>query len=193
MEKNRHMSNFLDITKLYLRDFNSSFTGREIARKLKVNHQTAQNHLKQMQKYKLLNVITEGRNNKYSLTLDKLKTKQLLTMAEEYKSFQSLSNFELSLFIEKALPLCETLVIFGSFAKKKNKSTSDIDVIAINCLRQKKLNEIKKLFPREIQIFYFSFTKFKELLSKKEPLMLEVKKDHLFYGNVYQMVDLYSQ
>ena len=60
------MSNFLDITKLYLRDYHNSFSGREIARKLKINHQTAQNHLKQMQKYKLLNVITEGRNNKYS-------------------------------------------------------------------------------------------------------------------------------
>ena len=50
MAKIRHMSKKIDIIKLYIGDYTKSMSGREIAKKASMNHQTALNCLNELVK-----------------------------------------------------------------------------------------------------------------------------------------------
>src|SRR3989338_936509 len=128
MEKDRHMSKKIDIIGLYLHDYNCSFSGREIARKLKINHQTALNHLSRLVQAKIILVKKEGKNKKYSLDHSSLKTRLYLQLSESYNALESLDKFHLKRAIEILLPAVEMVVVFGSFAKGLEQEHSDIDV-----------------------------------------------------------------
>jgi len=63
--KIRHMSKKIDIINLYLGDYKKTMSGREIARKLAVNHQTALNCLNELVKDSVMVYQTKGRNKEY--------------------------------------------------------------------------------------------------------------------------------
>ena len=190
-KKIRHMSNKLDIINIYLRDYSSSFSGREISRRLNVSPQTGLSVLNSLVKEKILKVLEEGRNKMYSLNLENFQAKLMIELAEKYKSRILANNFELSLIIEKLLPLAETIIVFGSFAKNTEKESSDIDLIILSTNDKNKIDKEIKLFSREINIFYFTWNKFVQILKQKEALAIEVKKDHLIYGNAFKVVEVY--
>ncbi len=193
LQKNRHMSKKLDMGVLYLRDYSLSLSGREIARRINVNHQTALTVLNELVKEKILLSKAEGRNKKYSFNKKDLRTKLFLQMAETYKAEQFLHNVELRMIISHLLPLAETIIVFGSFAKGIEKESSDLDLILIGAANKEKVNKAKNTFPREINIEFRTWKEFAEALSKKMPLALEIQKDHVVYGNVFNAVEVYCQ
>lgn len=185
------MSKKLDIISLYLADYHLSFTGREIARKIKASPQAGLNILNELVGEKIISKEIEGRNAKYRLNLS-LYTKNMLQLAETNKAKQALSDFELRSVLEKFLPYAETIIIFGSFARGRQSKQSDLDLIIING-KKKKILEAKKIFPIEINIEFSTWAGFLNALRNKAPLALEIKKNHLAYGNVFKLVDIYSE
>ena len=154
VQKNRHMSKKIDITSLYLSDYNLYFSGREIGRLVKINHQTAMNLLKQLVKEKVLTIVKKGRSNLYYLNLDSFECTYYLQIAEIVKARNALSNVELKLVIEKIVSLCETVIVFGSFSSGKQKNSSDIDLVVVSPRSKVKIQDEIKIFPREINIEY---------------------------------------
>lgn len=193
VKKNRHMSKKLDTTAIYLRDYSLSLSGREIARRINVNHQTALTVLNELVKEKILHYKVEGRNKKYHFNKKDLRAKLFLQMAETYKAELFLHNTELRIIISHLLPLAETIIVFGSFAKGTEKESSDLDLIVIGAVNKESVKKAKSTFPREINIEFRTWKEFADALSKKMPLALEIQKDHLVYGNVFNAVEVYCQ
>ena len=190
MGKNRHMSKKIDILLLFLRDYFASFSGREISRRILVSPQTALDTLNLLVKEKVLQSKFEGRNKKYSLNLNDFSTRMFLSIVETNKSVDCLSNFELKKVIQDLLSYTDSLVVFGSFAKQSQKKSSDIDIISIGSFNKKKMNLVADRFPREVNIQYVTWNQFVDSFKKKNHLSVEIKKDHLIFGNVYKVVDV---
>ncbi len=188
--KNRHMSKKLDIISVFLRDYSASYSGREIARLVKVSPQTGLSILRMLVNEKVLLIKKEGRNNKYGLNKKDLRTKMILCLAETNKARIFLEKKELKLILDKLLPLAETLVIFGSFAKNLEKKSSDLDLIAMGVKDKNKFRKFKNIFPKEINVEYAAWNTFNNV---KNALSVEIKKDHLIYGNVFKVVEVYCQ
>ena len=184
------MSKKMDILSVFLRDYHNSYSGREIARLTKVSPQTALIVLSDLLKEKIVLVEAEGRNKKYSLNLKDLRTKLMLALVESYKARFFAGKLHLTLILDKLLPLAETIIVFGSFAKGREKESSDLDLVVIGVKNKKKFNEVKRIFPREINPHFVTWTEFVRMSNSN--LFTEIKKDHLVYGNAYKLVEVYG-
>ncbi len=191
-KNNRHMSEKVDIVSLYLSNYLFGFSGREIARRLGINHQTASVALKRMVKESFLKGHVEGRNIKYHLNLEDFKTKHLLSVAEEHKAQHYLELFELKSVVSSILPYADTIIIFGSFAKGTEKEGSDLDLVIIQSSSRSKIEEIFRLFPREVNAHYVTWKEFISSFQKRNHLALEIRKDHVIYGNIPRIIGIYS-
>lgn len=188
--KIRHMSKKIDILCQFLSDYTRLLTGREIARMIKVNHQTALNHLNEMNKEKILKYCVKGRNKEYSLNLSNIKTLIILEMAESFRALDSLSNKELRFIIPDLLPYTESIILFGSFASDSHDNNSDIDLILVGISNKVDIEKIKRRYNREINIEYITFKGLKNSLKHKRALAIEILKNHIVYGNTSAVVKI---
>ncbi len=185
------MSKKIDIITLYLDNYVKSLLGREIARKISVNHQTALNHLNDLVKENIIKYEQKGRNKHYTLRLDNQKTTILLEIAEHNSSLVQLDKKVISTLISQLLPHSDSIILFGSFAKNKEKDDSDIDMIIVGRSNEKAINRIKERYPKKISIEYVSYRDFQISLKKKKALALEILKAHTIFGNLSKIVDIY--
>ncbi len=185
------MSKKLDLLTIFLRDYHSSYSGREVARLIDVSPQTALSVLDSLVKLNILLIKKEGRNNKYSLNLTDLRTKMMLVLAENNAVLNSLLKKELKLIIDKLLVLAETIIVFGSFAKGLEKKSSDLDLVVIGVKDKDKFRKVKRIFPREINVEFITWNNF--VKTQNTALGIEIKKDHLIYGNVFKVVKVFSK
>ena len=185
------MSKKIDIVRQYVGNYTGSFSGRELARKLGINHQTTLNCLQELVKEKILTFRVEGRNNNYFLKLDSFNTRLWLQLAENANSLCKLKNYELKKVVEAIVPLTEIVIVFGSFAKSLEKEDSDIDLIIISGTNKKVITQKLSLFSREINAEFISWSDFVKSYHEKSALAKEIVANHLLFGNVYKVVDLY--
>ena len=185
------MSKKLDLLTIFLRDYHSSYSGREVARLIDVSPQTALSVLDSLVKLNILLIKKEGRNNKYSLNLTDLRTKMMLVLAENNAVLNSLLKKELKSIIDKLLVLAETIIVFGSFAKGLEKKSSDLDLVVIGVKDKDKFRKVKRIFPREINVEFITWNNF--VKTQNTALGIEIKKDHLIYGNVFKVVKVFSK
>ncbi|MBD3163849.1 hypothetical protein GF323_01505 [Candidatus Woesearchaeota archaeon] len=187
------MSKKIDIISLYLDDYKKHLSGREIARILKINPQTALNHLNGLVDKKIIIFEKKGKNKEYIINLTSQKARILLEIAEECSSLKKLDKKEISLLIKEILPFAESVVLFGSFAKDREKSDSDIDLVIAGKADKEEIGKIKKRHPRQVNIEYISYKDFASSLKKKKALALEILNAHIIFGNVSKIVDIYFQ
>ena len=191
MLKNRHMSNLIDIIGLFASEYSLSLSRREIARRLSVNHQTALMILKRMVKDNSLIVKQQGRNLMYQLKLDDFKTIHALSLAESFSAQSALELFELKMILSQLIPLGDAVIVFGSFAKRKKKDDSDLDLVIINCSSKERVKKIIHALPREVNIHYVTWREFNTAFRTRNHLALEIRKDHLIYGNIDRVIQTY--
>ena len=189
--KNRHMSKKIDIIGLYLGDYKKTMSGREIARKMSINHQTALNCLNELVKDRALIYQTKGRNKEYSLNLISLKSKKMVEIAENAKAIDLINHKEIGVIIQEIAEYAESIIIFGSFASGSYNSKSDLDIMAIGKADKEKINKIKKRYVREVNVEYASLKKFEKALISKKSLAIEILKNHVILGNVSAIVDIF--
>ncbi len=83
--------------------------------------------------------------------------------------------------ILQGLGSVEFAFIYGSFAKAKENSTSDIDLAIIGSMDEdaliKKLDKLEESLQREINYKLYSLEEFKQQLRQKDPFVLEILKD----------------
>ena len=192
VKKIRHLSKKLDVVGIFLDNYHSNYSGREIARRTKVSPQTALTVINDLVKDKILQFNVSGRNKNYFLNFDDFRTKIFLEQAENSVSLGPLKNFELRTIVSSLLPLSDTLIIFGSFAKNRQKENSDLDLIAIGVKDKRKFESLESTFPREIQSHFLTWKEFfQSMNSSKNHLAQEIKKNHFIFGNVHKVVEAF--
>jgi len=189
--KIRHMSKKIDIMSLYLEDYNRILSGREIARLTELNHQTALNHLKDLINEKIMKYNIKGRNKNYFLDLMNPKARILIEITESFKALKSLDNKELKFIIKDVLGFTEAIILFGSFASEKYNKNSDVDMVLLGKSNKNMINKVKKRYNREINIEYASFNDFYNSLRKKNALAIEILNNHIIYGDLSRIVDIF--
>lgn len=184
------MSKKIDIFALYLSNYHQFLTGREIARKCEWNHQTALPILTELVNEGLLKKTIQGKNYLYTPNLDRFEVIQYIMLAEQMFSLKRLEQFEIKKIVESIIPHCETIIIFGSFAKSSEKEDSDVDIIIINATSKNEIEKIKKRFPRDLSIEYSSWKKFTTSVSQHNSLSIEIIKNHLLFGNSIPFINI---
>ncbi|MFT4311113.1 MAG: nucleotidyltransferase domain-containing protein [Candidatus Woesearchaeota archaeon] len=148
---------------------------RKIASILKTTPSTVSRTLKNLEKEKVVNYKTEGKNKVYYLK-DTVEAKTYLDLTENYKLLKAMQNPILRRIITTLKNQTNELVIlFGSFAKGTNTENSDIDIYT----------ESKQTFqnlPENVRITNANLDK--NIILKKE-----IEKDHV----IIQDVEKYNQ
>ena len=108
---------------------------RHIARLLNISPTTASSILTKLYKNKILEVKQKGKNKIYSLRKS-IITFKLLLLAKEYEAINFLeSNFILKQFFEDLIKTIkeytDSILVFGSYAKKIQTSKSDLDILVL--------------------------------------------------------------
>lgn len=188
--------NKLRIMGLYSSNYKASFHVREMAKLLHKNHATLLPHLRALEKDKILTAKMKGKNKVYSLNFSNLLAKEYLTFAEKYRTVQHLQEV---FFIKKlstellALNLSGSVILFGSYAKRTQKSDSDIDLLCIGDIQPaqiKKIREIGKTYGKTVNVKKTTIKGFEQGLRAKDVLIREVIKHHILLHHSGLFVDV---
>ncbi|MBT3814777.1 hypothetical protein HOE37_03750 [Candidatus Woesearchaeota archaeon] len=172
----------------FTRDYGKKMHASELARLIKQPQRTVARKLEDLKKLNMLDYTRAGRNKYFFLDLN--KSYPLIQMVECYKEINFLYHHSKIAFLLRELSADYPLILFGSYAKGLAKDHSDVDLIMIG-RKSKKITEILKRYPFEVNIFYFTLTGFKKLVNKKEHLGVEIVKDHIIFGDKEEIIKLF--
>jgi predicted nucleotidyltransferase len=177
------------IIALYRSNYLAQYHVRELAKLTKKSHVTLLPHLKALEKDKILVSKTTGKNKVYSLNFDNIITRNYLIISE---TVEAMLFLEYSFLIKKInseifdLKLPGTMILFGSYAKRTFRKESDIDFFYVGSMSDKETEEIRKIgktYGKTINIKTSIPTNFESGLKKKDPLIIEVVKNHILLHN----------
>lgn len=170
----------------FLGEYHAQITGSYIAKQKKLNQKTVSNYLNRLEKEGILKSKNQGKNKLYFLNLhNKEIIKKFIIAAENLRTLQFYKKHPLVTEIaEKICPLIKgTAVIFGSYAKGLEKNDSDIDILVIGQCNHNEIENISKMFKKEISLKVYP--KF-----KKDILTTEAIKDHIIIKNAEKFVGM---
>lgn len=177
------------------------FSIRKISQKAELAYADTYNAIKKLEKKDLIKV-KEIANNKavmfnYEETIvgsyiENLKTKKFL------KKFSKINHF-LNLFKEQIEFISFTIILFGSYAKGKQKKNSDLDLIILcedNFLEEleQAFNKAKEYSTLKFDVNIFSYKEFTSMLkeNKKINIATEAYKNHFIltgYENYFKCIN----
>lgn len=182
----------LNILGIYITDYASIFSIREITIKLNINYSHAFKRIKHLIKQGILTEKKRGQANEVAFNIRNMNAVQMLCFVEESMQLQ---NSSLRLIAKEAMQIdpFACIGLFGSRVSGKAVKTSDWDVFII---AQKgkisQMNKIMNKFPhvRNIQMQIFSIEEFEEsLLSAEETVVKHIARNkrivynpHPFYS-----------
>jgi len=187
----------LKIISLYIKDYKSHFSIRQITQKLNINYSHAFKRVKKLVEENILIQKKEGQANHISLNIQNIKTIQIISFVEEQES-KKLKNTTLRLLIKEAIQIdpLACLGIFGSRVSGKATKDSDWDVFIITQAKKKKeMDKIMAKFPysKDIKLQVFPLEEFQEsLLTTEETVVKHIIRNkqiiynpHAFYNIIY--------
>ncbi|MCK4808194.1 MAG: nucleotidyltransferase domain-containing protein [Candidatus Aenigmarchaeota archaeon] len=170
-------------------NYSACFSATQISKKTGIPQQTASRGLNELAKNNLINYKTEGKNKMFYLDLEKTSSKNILNMIENHKALKFLvENKEVSLIIDEIIHKSKSLAVFGSYAKGTADRKSDLDAAIFG--KKASIDDIKKRCVIEINEHYTSYSEFGRLLKNENPLAIEIAENHVFFGNVSELVDV---
>lgn len=187
--------NKLRIISLYISNYTAQYHVREMAKLTRKSHVTLLLHLKELEKDRVLVTKMEGKNKVHSLNLDNIITKSYLILAETVKAILYLEDVFLVKKITTEifnLKLYGTFVLFGSYAKKTFKEDSDIDIFYIGEIKEKEIQEIRKIgktYGKMINLKKSTINNFESGVRNKDTLITEIIKNHILLQNPEQFID----
>ncbi len=146
----------LEIFRLFCIKTGARLNQRQVAKLLHVTPTAIAKALPLLEKEKIIKV-TRGSTkvNFVELARDVHKTLEL----KKAENFKILIESELPSYLEESFPSC-TIILFGSYAKGDDVSTSDIDIAVIGGKEKDvNLNQFEKKLEKEIRINYYSSLK----------------------------------
>ena len=166
------------ILKLLINESENEFTIREISKKRKINYKSAYEAVKKLQGEGAIKLEKKGNTTLCSF----VKTLTPSTfLAEKERLNQALRNKSLNVIYHELykLPVQFIALVFGSYAKKKQKKHSDIDLLIIS-ENAEKIEEKLSLVPEKLHITSISSVEFIEMFqSKKFTVVTEAVKNNI--------------
>jgi DNA-binding transcriptional ArsR family regulator len=179
-----------EILSVFANDYSFRVHESEIVRKLKIPQRTISRKLNALNKKGFLKYTREGKNKVYSLDKDSFLFFQILMLTESYKSLKFLlEQNKLAILLRE---LNVSLLIFGSYAKRTQNSSSDLDVVLF-CKKTKGIMNIIKKFPIEIHAQFSTINEFREKLLKKDTLALEIEKNHIIIQGFDELIKIFME
>ena len=188
-------NNLVSIINLFRSNYLAQFHVRGMAKLTTKSHVTLLPHLKALEKDKVLVHKTIGTNKVYSLNFENIITKNYLTLSETVETTAFLEQVFLIKKITKEifnLNLPGTIILFGSYAKKTFHEDSDIDLFYLGQINDKEIQNIKnigKTYGETINVKKSTLKNFELGLRKKDPLIIEIIKNHILLQNHEQFVN----
>ncbi|MEA3229562.1 MAG: nucleotidyltransferase domain-containing protein [archaeon] len=171
-------------------NYSGRFSATEISKKTGIPQQTASRELNRLTEKNIVNYKIEGKNKLFYLDPGKLSSKNILNIIENQKALKFLlENKDISVIVNEIIPRCKSMIVFGSYAKSAADKESDLDV-AIFESRQK-IDDIKKKYVIEINEHYTSCREFEKSLKNENPLAVEIAENHVIFGNISEIVDIF--
>ena len=194
LEKTNVTQTTLNILHLYNANYTKSLHLREIARKTKIDVNTAQHQLKKLETINVLSSTIKGKNKEYVLNLNNVITKYYLIMAETFATIVYLhKNFIIKkILVEIENKIDGPLILFGSFANITYNKESDIDLFSIDGkkIENNMILKTASLIGRNINIKSTTESKFSSSLKNNDPLINEVVSNHIVLKGVDKFCDI---
>ena len=176
----------------FSRNYYSKFSATELAKEMKIPQQTISRYLNKLVRSNLIEYVRKGRNKLFYFDFSKTTSKILINIIENQKalSFQ-IRLRKISLVVNEILDVCGSMIIFGSYAEGNFKNTSDLDILIFGKCNRKQVSKIKDKYVLEINEHYISYLEFDKSLSENKPLALEIMRNHVLFGDVSKIVDIF--
>jgi len=178
------MVNFFEITRSRLRQkvLSYFFTNpeanlylREIASILKEDPGNLSKELTKLEKEKIFNSLVKGNQKYFSLNKNYPLYKELKSII-----FKTIGVEGSLRQIMESLEGIKLSFIYGSFAKNRQNSASDIDLLILGNPEEDKLNEriedLEKRLQREINYNIYSEEEYKKRIKKRDSFILNILK-----------------
>lgn len=181
----------LSVMEEFIRGYTSDFTGSQIAKKRGLNQKSVSNYLRRLEKEGFLISKIIGKNRHFLLNLEDPET--IINFISAIEHFKTISFFKKNLLVKEVMGKIKsschgTMVIFGSYAKGTQKKDSDLDMFITGSYNQKKMSEVSEMYGLDISIKNYTDNIFTKALTKKDPLLAEIIKDHIIVSNVEDFV-----
>lgn len=183
---------WLDLLAPFTSNYSLRISASGLSKRTKIPQQTVSRYLNKLAKSNLLDYVKEGKNKLFYFDLEKPTIKTILNSIENQKALQfQLKVKEASVIIEELLHYCESLIVFGSYASGNYTKESDLDLVILGKWNKEKIKKIKEKQLTEVNEHYSSYNEFIELLNSRNPLALEIMKNHILFGDVSKIVDIF--
>ena len=199
MQKNSIKSDLSNITQKWVNlliqfsnNYSAKLSASELARSSKIPQQTASRLLNKLVKFNLINYEKTGKNKLFYFDLEKQTTKIVLNLIEHQKALQfQLKIKEISVIINEILKYCESLIVFGSHASGNFSKESDLDIVILGKSNKEQIKKIKEKQVWEINEHYVSCSEFDKILKLRNPLSIEIMKNHVLFGDISRIVYIF--
>ena len=183
---------WVDLLLPFSNNYSLRISASDLAKKTKIPQQTASRYLNKLVELNLINYTKEGKSKLFYFDLERQATKTILNLIENKKSLQFQSKVkEIAVVIEELLKNCESLIVFGSYASGNFKKESDLDIVILGKNKKEEVKKIKQKQVIEINEHYVSYNEFNKILRSRNPLALEIMKNHVLFGDVSKIVDIF--
>jgi predicted nucleotidyltransferase len=173
----------IQILKYLISNNDESFTIRELSLVRKINYKSAYEVVKKLQKDGCINIVNKGNS---SLCQFNKNFTDLVYLAEKERLQDILNDSNIKI-IYRELQKVKTqsiVLLFGSYAKKTNSKSSDIDLLIVSN-NAKLIEEKISWIPKKIDITSINYNEFDTMLKSKEfTVVSEVVKNNVILQSI---------
>ena len=178
------MDNKLKIINYMGKNLGQPFTMHEFSKLIKVPYATFYRTIQEMKD--LVRIQTVGKSKSVSLNTENSAIKSYLTISSDEEKKEFIKKQPIIKKIALELNTKDIAVLFGSYAKGNEKSSSDIDILVINKDGKKTISfsKYELLFKKKINAIFITKSEFKQMLKEKEENVgKQALKGHVILNN----------
>jgi predicted nucleotidyltransferase len=87
----------------------------------------------------------------------------------------------------------ESAIVFGSYSSYSYGKTSDLDIVLLGNCDKEGIEKTKQKQIIQISEHCISYDEFSKTLKSKNPLAIEILKNHTIFGNVSKVVGIFME
>lgn len=176
------------VLSVFSNGYENEYYIREMCRHLPISHGTAQTILVRLEEKRVLTSSQRGKIRLFRIKPGEIAT-QYFTITEIYKKIRFMENEPyISEILTKISAVSEGIVLlFGSYANGTATEDSDIDIFIAGTSDKQAIKNLETLYHVEINVIVYpipAFTSQEEF----DPLITEVKKNHIIWKNAESFV-----
>lgn len=165
-------------------NWGKNFTMHELSKLLHIPYASFYRTVQNMKD--ILNIEVIGKSKVIKLNFKNPVIKAYLTISSDEEKKEFLKNQPIIRKIVNELETKDIVILFGSYAKKKQRENSDIDILIINKNGKKSISfsKYELLYKKKINPLFVTKKEFKEMLkAKEENVGKQAWKNHIILNN----------